>query len=224
MHKLRFWHKHNTKLRSMAAGSAPQVGVEDPDNLCGPPIYSWEGSGTSAWWFCRLCGAHATEGHLGSAKHKGRRKDCAINPGTWKFHLGSSNYKHPANQKPESPPGTLEPQPALTDAPATENRPDAPPGLNLHASQEAIAEVEALRSEVAALRNTVATLSNEMETLRNEMNQLSAAITYQPAARMYDTLETLRTEMDQLRGSLGVLVHRAAIADDINDVPPYQHQ
>ena len=102
-----------------------------------------------------------------------------------------------------------------------ENRPGAPPGLNV--SQETIAEVEALRSEVAALRNTVATLSNEMETLRNEMNQLSAAITYQPAARMYDNLETFRNEMDQLRGSVGVLVHRAAVADDSISVP-YQHQ
>ena len=162
-----------------AAGSAPQVGVEDPENLCGPPIYSWEGSGTSAWWFCRLCGANVTEGHLGSTKHMSRRKDWSICPSNWKFHL--SHYKSPANQKPDSPPGTLEPQPALTDAPATENRPDlldllgAPPGLN--ASQETITEVEALRSEVAALRNTVATLSNEMETLRNEMSQLSESVT-----------------------------------------------
>ena len=201
LHKLRFWHKHNTKLRSMAraAGSAPQVGVEDPDNLCGPPIYSWEGSGKSAWWFCRLCSAQATEGHLNSKKHIDRRKDYATSPSTWRFYLGKSNYSTPANQKPDSPPGTLEPQPALTDAPATGNRPDllhAPPGLH-DASQETIAEVGALRSEVAALRNTVATLSNEMETLRNEMNTLL--------------------------GSVRALVNHAAAADDIK-VVPHPHQ
>ena len=158
---------------------ASAADIEDPGNLCGPPIYSWDRWGNEFGWYCRLCGAHVTEGHLGSSKHRSRRQDYAVEPSKWKFHL--SHYKSPAKQKPDRPPGTLEPQPALTDAPATENRPDlldllgAPPGLN--ASQETITEVEALRSEVAALRNTVATLSNEMETLRNEMSQLSESVT-----------------------------------------------
>ena len=79
--------------------------LEDPLNLSGPPIYAWEGVGSSAWWHCRLCNARAEAGHIASEKHKKNWVDYKKWPATWVAHLAwYGEEKH----KPDSPQVTLE--------------------------------------------------------------------------------------------------------------------
>ena len=56
--------------RRAMAWQPPLYVVEDPNNLSGPPAYSWEGQGMWGWWQCRLCNSRAEERHITSPKHK----------------------------------------------------------------------------------------------------------------------------------------------------------
>ena len=153
--------------------------VEDPANLIGPPIYSWEGTGSSAWWHCRLCGANATDGHIDSHRHKKYRLDFFKHPDSWRQHLFSQGE---AKFKPASPQTTLEPQlprtqqpaqPVIADQPANEPRAtaaaNAAAGNHTQQGNGTQDTPHALRDALAAVCNDVAKLRMEVQTLRNEM-------------------------------------------------------
>ena len=156
--------------------------MEDPHNLCGPPVYSWEGQGSSAWWHCRLCNAVATEGHIASTRHKNYRLDFFKHPDTWRSHLFSQGE---AKFKPASPQTTLEPQlppkqqpaqPVIAGQPANDTRGTAAAnaaGWNHTQQGNGTQDTpHALRDALAAVCNEVATLRTEVQTLSNEVTIL----------------------------------------------------
>ena len=63
----------------------PDIG--DPTVRDGHPVFSWDGVGRDAWWYCRLCRSFATDGHVESKTHKKFVKDWKEAPSGWDSHF-----------------------------------------------------------------------------------------------------------------------------------------
>ena len=179
------------------AWQPPRYVVEDPNNLSGPPAYSWEGQGMYAWWQCRLCNNRAEETHITSAKHMKNYTDFVKYPENWHAHLRA--FKTPAKVKPESPATTLEYQPPLALPAPVQARPPPPPCQDEWAQAKSKAPpppppparfqevapppglgggttTTTLEDQVTMLQMEMAALRLEVQALRGDVSALAAAV------------------------------------------------
>ena len=62
--------QHNTNAASLAMDRRRAPNIKDSSVRSGRPIFSWEGQGLWAWWYCRRCRELADDGHLKKEKHR----------------------------------------------------------------------------------------------------------------------------------------------------------